>query len=367
VQGPNRRYLPAVDHLRAFAALLVLLYHGVHTIGYRTLWGTGFTTEHWPRASDPIFAVLFEGHSAVALFLVVSGFIFCTGARGHRVLYGRFMRNRLLRIYPLMVALLALGIAVHPGTFSFLALLQTLLGGANLPGALFAGTVTLLFWTIAVEWQFYLLFPFLTRFYDEYGASWLLRLAALALLARVAALFMGANVRDIAYYSLLGRIDQFLIGMLAAGLFLDRNLGERLPRWLVLPAAGAVVAMLCGFHALGGWPSLAGWKVLWPTAEGLVWGAFVLAYLSAARALPEYLSTLLARVGEVSFSIYLLHILVVDLVATRGLFFGVGLGAYGDALVSTVIVILPLVLALSFFTYATIERPFLRLRRPYLE
>jgi peptidoglycan/LPS O-acetylase OafA/YrhL len=367
MQSPNRRYLPAVDHLRAFAALLIVLYHGVHTLGYRTLWGTGFTPEHWPHSGDPLFAALLEGHSAVALFLVLSGFIFCVGARGRRVRYGGFLRSRLLRIYPLMLALLLLATALYPGTFSFLGLLQTLLGGANLPGALAAGSVTALFWTIAVEWQFYLIFPFLMAFYDSYGGGWLLRLIALAILARFAALLLGGSVRDIAYYSLLGRIDQFLIGMLAAGVFLDRRLEQRLPRWLVVPAGFAVLAMLVGFHALGGWPTEAGWKVLWPTLEGVVWCGFILAYLAAASALPARVSSVLARVGEVSFSIYLLHILVVDVVATRHLWLNLGFGAYRDALLTTLGLIVPVVLGLSFLTYATIERPFLRLRRPYLE
>ena len=51
----NRRYLPEIDQLRAFAALLVLCYHGLQLLSSELAHGTHFNwRSDWLRPSDPI-------------------------------------------------------------------------------------------------------------------------------------------------------------------------------------------------------------------------------------------------------------------------------------------------------------------------
>jgi len=99
MKSRNIGYLPEVDHLRAFAALLIVFYHGLHLLRSRLLHDQPFDFSHWVSTENPLLAAIAEGHTAVALFMVLSGFIFTWGAWGHQVRYGAFVVNRVLRIY----------------------------------------------------------------------------------------------------------------------------------------------------------------------------------------------------------------------------------------------------------------------------
>ena len=68
----------------------------------------------------------------------------------------------------------------------------------------------------------------------------------------------------------------------------------------------------------------------------------------------------------VSYSIYLLHFLVLHQLIAHGVVWQPTGRAHTDALITTVTIALPLSLALSSLTYFVIERPFLSLRRQYL-
>jgi peptidoglycan/LPS O-acetylase OafA/YrhL len=100
VKSSNIRYIPTVDHLRAFAATLVVFYHGMQLFGsFLRTNGESFD-RHWTFSKNPLVALVAEGHSAVALFLVLSGFIFTYGAAVRDISYWQFLANRMWRIAP---------------------------------------------------------------------------------------------------------------------------------------------------------------------------------------------------------------------------------------------------------------------------
>jgi peptidoglycan/LPS O-acetylase OafA/YrhL len=364
VESPNQPYVAGVDHLRAFAALLFVAYHGLQLFSALFVFDAPFTAAQWIYTTNPLAAVLIEGHSAVALFMVLSGFIFTRAALGHTIRYGAFLRNRVLRIYPLFVLLLMTGVHAKPQAFAPVAFLQTLLLGANLPGHIEAGSFSVMFWAIAVECQFYLVFPFLFDFLQRLGWRWLAGALVLCLLLRAAAVLEGANAAGLSYVTLVGRLDQFLLGMALA-----RSMREHARWWRpwILPvAAVAVVAALAIFHRLGGWPVESPWKIVWPPIEGAAWALFIGGYLTVADRLPALASRALAAVGTVSYSIYLLHFVVIEqLIRHRWGWQPSGRG-HVDALVTTACLATPIILASSALTYLVVERPFLRLRGPYL-
>ncbi len=362
--GANRPYIPAIDQLRGFAALLVLLYHGFHVFGAQFAYGVAFTPEdHWPRASNPIIAVIVEGHTGVGLFIVLSGFVLSLGAIGHRIDYRRFLLARVLRIYPVLLVMLAIGYAIHPVSLvGLLGSLPPLSTAGSVPGS-----ATAMFWAVAVEFQCYLIFPFLLYFSDRIGTRFLFQVIAFSVCLRALLVFAEVtNARDISYWTVFGRIDQFCIGMIAARMNVHDNWSETPRLRPIIAAAALAMAFLWGFNRAGGWPAMSAWRLVWPTIEGAQWAAFILAYLGAANALPSGLAAATARLGEVSYSGYMVHFAVVQMVVRRRWFVRATGNDDYDAVLTTMLVAFPIVVCLATLLFATVERPFLRLRPRYV-
>ncbi|WP_336319119.1 acyltransferase [Streptomyces lavendofoliae] len=363
----DRVYLAPVDHLRAVAAVLVVLYHGCQLLSARIEGRRFVPATDWLYSQNPAATLVFEGHTGVALFMVLSGFIFTVGAYGKPVRYGRFLTNRLLRVYPLYLVVAVLGLATQVAMPTFQDLLRILTFAT--PTQPYGGV----FWTLCVEMQFYLVFPLLCRLLAERGPGALLRLlAAVSVLRALVWLSSPAPEPHTAslYLGLAGRIDQFLLGMLAAWVYVHHR--DRLrARWLPPVALILALGLLWSFNQVHGFVSDSPLKLAWSGVEGAVWALVVAAYVAGAREGPGgWLSRAAARLGEVSFSVYLTHFMVLTVTGEYVI------GAYGwfpgalppvwAAFAATLLVALPLTVAVSFGTYHAIELPFLRLRRPYL-
>ncbi|MFF8288251.1 acyltransferase family protein [Streptomyces sp. NPDC016309] len=363
----DRVYLAPVDHLRAVAAVLVVLYHGCQLLSARIEGRRFVPATDWLYSSNPAATLVFEGHTGVALFMVLSGFIFTVGTYGKPVRYGRFLANRLLRIYPLYLVVAVLGLATQVTLPTFQDLLRILTFAT--PAQPYGGV----FWTLCVEMQFYLVFPLLGRLLAERGPGALLRLLAAVFLLRALVWLSspapGPHTASL-YLGLAGRIDQFLLGMLAAWVYVHHR--ERLrARWLPPVALALALGLLWSFNQVHGFVSDSPLKLAWSGVEGAVWALVVAAYVAGHRSAADgWPSRAAARLGEVSFSVYLTHFMVLTvtgeyLVGGSGWFPG-GLPPVWAAFLVTLLVALPLTVAVSFLTYHAIELPFLRLRRPYL-
>ena len=367
--SPNVGYLAGVDHIRGFAAVLMILYHGYQQI----------ENKWFERGSNPLESLLIEGHTAVAMFMVLSGFIFTFGAMtaaaksgatgAGEIHYGSFLRNRLLRILPMYVLVVFLAIYTRPEGYTFSGFVQLFTLTATPPiSTADLGEFGALTWTISVEFAFYLIFPFLFRFLRRYGPWYLVGLiVAMNLLRLLSAGLEPEKARDISYWTIVGRLDQFLVGMIIGWLLVRRP-----PVLTKISASAAVVVSLVVvivvvdlFNRAGGWPELTRWKAVWPLVEGLMWAGFIGAWMIASRLLPRSLAIALALPGIVSYSAYLLHYAIVVLIRDHW-----KLEIAGDdrmnALLNTLIIVIPATFALAMLTYHLIEKPFMQMRRRYL-
>ncbi len=369
MRSKNIGYIAGVDHIRAFASLLVVFHHSYWLI-HRKFDPPGLTNETWITTDNPIWSLAIETHIVVTMFFVLSGFMFSLVGAGRDIRYLPFMRNRALRVAPVYLAILFFGMAVFPERVSWVGFVASASIMGNSLAALNLWPVSTTFWTVAVEVQFYIIFPFLNTFLNREGAKPLLYLLAFAIALRLVGFLIGDSVRDMNYWHLPGRIDAFILGMLLARIHLRHKIAARSP-WLIIPGLLALFSCTFSLNRLGGWPSQQWWKALWPTVEAVACTVFVFGYLSFARRLPKAISKVLAYLGALSFSTYLCHFMVMQGLYDNGLLIDfherLGWSAHMDAGANTLMIVIPASLLLSFLAYNGIEAPFMRLRGVYVK
>ena len=303
----DRRNLPSLTALRAFAAFAVF---GFHSAGLLDLFGRG----HLGRAAGKFFAA---GPTGVSFFFLLSGFVLTWSHRGdtgrsRRPLPGAppaFWRQRAARILPAYFAAWILGYAVLTGlhhrppvggSIASLLLVQT---WSSDPNVLFA--VNIVAWSLAVEAFFYLLFPYvlpsLLQLEARLRPMLMLSLAFIPLgLAVVQQLGHGSSgyLWLVAYFP-LARLPEFLIGALLA-------LEIRDARWRTIPLGPAAVFAFGAFLLAGRVPAAFMWVVVTIVPFTLLLAAVAQSDLSGRR---RWLHQRVAgRLGVWSYSFYLLQV-----------------------------------------------------------
>jgi peptidoglycan/LPS O-acetylase OafA/YrhL len=356
IASKNIDRIPRLDHLRFFAAVLVVLYHYYST-----------TVPVAARANQFFLNLVNEGSSGVDIFFVLSGFIFGAISCGKQIRYFDFIWSRFVRIYPLYLCAILLVLAVHAAKFlpvDSLMLLLPFFIVSYLPALPGFGQL----WTIGLEFQFYFLFPFLATFLLRNGYRYLLGVVLLAIGLRALYFQETGTVRTIGYGTLLGRIDQFAVGIGAAWLFLKRRDRFAHPAHLLVAILIAVASCqwLVDWDSLGTGANSPLW-IVWPTAEGLIWGYLTLAYVSCRLPLPALLDQSLAKLGALSFSIYVMHNFAVAWTQKyAGSWSPTGQPA-ADGVLRDFLICVPLAVGIAWITYNLIEKQFFIYRRKYVE
>lgn len=357
MHSDNIQHIPKLDHLRGFAALLVLAFHVFHYFFY-----------HWASMPSAWYlGLVIEGHVGIGLFFVLSGFIFTHIASNSETLnYFQFIRNRFLRIFPLFLLVFFVAISINRNNFSpgdIFYIFFSNLGNAPTSNYFITGAS----WTISIEFIFYFAFPFLYAASRGKPYSKIIGLIIILVLFKLAAFHLTQNFKQVMYSTLLGRFDQFLFGMLSAFLFnaYKNRLNQSLTV-LIFSAALVVlsVGLMARFFSYHSANQADLFWVFWPSIEALVWSQFILVYLLTKQQLYKLISNAFSYVGKVSYSLYLLHGLVIFLwskyIGALRLFNEL----WADFLF-TFLVIGFFSLIISGISYRSIEKPFLQLRKKY--
>lgn len=337
-----------LDHLRAIAAFMVFSWHFVHVENVVPLDGSGAA---WPPLS--LFS---NGYMGVSLFMVLSGYLFGCLTEGRRLIPLTFFRNRVLRLLPLLAVVFAatwgkdllLNQGLHMG--------ERLLWGWLLP-TLPAGA-----WSITVELHFYLLLPALLWLRSR-GAGLMLLLVVAAVCLRAALHWQGVELQGLSYLTMVGRIDQFVLGLLAAAW--RRHLVEH--RWIGVAVVLGLLGVFTHIDRCGSMFSqgrdMAAWWVAITTLEGVFFAWLVAWYDVSNPSAEGRLSRCLQHVGDVSYSIYLWHTFFV-FVAARWLHRHVIDLSNVHVALCVSLVCFVLFLPFATISHRVFERPFLRMRRP---
>jgi peptidoglycan/LPS O-acetylase OafA/YrhL len=281
---PNRVHLRQLDALRGLAALGVVGYH------FRDLLQNG----HHGRWLEP----LRFGSWGVTLFFVLSGFVIHYGflTSGQPLDYGRFLWRRFWRIYPAYLVSLAVLVAVgfnrHTSWGKAVAdVVAHLLMLHNFNRSTFF-SINAVFWSLAVEWQFYLAFPLLLWLRRRWGMA-----GAAGLSIAIAAPFLldysVARPDNVALlYFPLGLWFQWCVGAWAAERFVTGRpplISDVAAAFVIAAAAANEIRPIYGIGLLA-WTVILLWLVEFAARSQLPRGAGWLVWC-----------------GTISYSLYIWH------------------------------------------------------------
>lgn len=319
-----------IDAVRGIAAFIVLIQHGLEASGFIQVEG-GFGST-W----------LNLGQAGVVAFFLVSGFVIPMGLE-RRGSLKMFWIGRALRLYPLYLTIFFINILIlnvagflekSPGSqiwliLSHLFFLQEYLGKINCVGAS---------WTLSLEMAWYISFAGL--FYLKLNRnSKLITLAGCSLLLMLACVSILANIRIP-----FGRLGLLLLCLM--GLLFYRNFsGDDDPvssKKKMLPLLATITIGLLVAFGYFHHRELSLFSVL--SSWGL--GIFIFAFFYQHRNREFTSNKILRWLGECSYSVYLVHPLIIDLLKPAQL--------QGVAFIA---ILIPLTLLISALTYNWIEKP----------
>ena len=367
-------YFPGLHGLRFFAAMMVVFSHVELIKDYHG----------YPNLYSSNLAIYESGRMGVTLFFVLSGFLISylllterkvTGSISVKKFYGR----RILRIWPLYYLLVFLTFVVLP-RITFFAVPKY---SAVMPENFWSTLLLYVFllpqvalsifepvpfaeplWSIGVEEQFYLIWPVLMKYVRRF-----LRLSIAIILVALALKYIafwlaeanraGENLKYWNYllnYLYFTRIECMAVGGLGAWLVFARR--QRILDFIFHRVFQVALYAVTVFFLVSG--------TFKPVYNYLAYAAcFALIIVNVAanpRSLIRIENKLFVFLGNISFSIYMFHEIVIKsvmegLVRTRGV-------AFNDATSNLALYAISIVLTLAVSTiaYYGFERRFLRLK-----
>jgi peptidoglycan/LPS O-acetylase OafA/YrhL len=297
-----------LDGLRGLAILAVITFHA-----------RGFFATH----RRPVHLAQ-GGFLGVDLFFVLSGFLITALLLGEQATHGRFSfshfyRRRALRILPALVVFVIVYV-VYGVVAGFRAdviessAVQMLLFVTNLRPPLSnlpLGDGLVHMWSLAVEEQFYLVWPLLVAtVITVHRRTWVVVSAMLAMIGAIA-IYRAASYDDVFSAVRLSiwtpsRADSLLVGCLLAYLWVTRKLPSRLsgaPAWIALGALAGLMlfcSLINPLLYLGGF-----------TLVAVLCALIVLEVVTPGTRMARMFDQPALRVvGKVSFGLYIWHVVV---------------------------------------------------------
>jgi Predicted acyltransferases len=300
--------VPALDGLRGCAALFVLLFHFTMQLGD----ASGLPT-------TALKTVFLFGWSGVDLFFVLSGFLITgllLGAKGSSNYFRVFYARRMLRILPLYYFALFLLFTVPvvirlPATAGFATPLRDqlwfwfYLQNYHFLGPRFAGLSGPL-WSLAIEEQFYLVWPFVVFVLPRKRALWVC--AGLVLVSLVYRIVARMVVPHLDTYNVTqARLDGLSIGSAIALIAAGPHGLKPLKKYLPAAAGISLIAIaIAGFDIRG--PHRPAFPILF-FAVAVFYGCLLIVAVEPGyqRAAAILESRVLRFFGRYSYALYVVH------------------------------------------------------------
>ena len=305
----RKNYIAAADFLRVFAVGLVACFH----IWQQSWFDPGFTLG---GVHVDLQRIIRRGYMGVDLMLLLSGFLlYLPAARtGKMPRTGEFYSKRLWRILPsylFAIAACLVFTALYGRNLGSAPLWKDLLTHLTFTHTFWRGTylwssLNVALWTLAVEMQFYLLFPLVGRAFLKH--PWLTFLVMTLLGAGTRALITPLDDVTILFNQLPCMLDLYACGMLAAHLLALRR-GKR----SAFAAPGSMLCLLGIVWIL--WHQnpadnrdLNQLQMLWRLPLGVLGGAFLWCGAQWKPALSRLLGNRVTKwCAAISYNFYIWH------------------------------------------------------------
>jgi peptidoglycan/LPS O-acetylase OafA/YrhL len=352
-----------IDTLRGFACLWVLLHHSLTTTTHRAhaIPGENFF---------PIKCIVFfveHGYLGVSLFLVLSGFcLFYPVTRkadlgSARLDVATFFKRRARRILPPYYAALALftvGVLLphsplHRDLPWYDLPLHLLMLHNLMPNTI--ESIDGAFWSLALEWQLYLIFPIFILIASRKGFGFLFAVAGIITIAwQIFAIhLLGSHsettLSQVIYRALPGRLFEFGIGMFSA-FAVARP--KKLYSVIAAPLA-AVLAIPTIYYLI----HHGTYGLLIDQIWGIIFGCCIIlmARVPEQKFTGNIVLSPLTKIGVFSYSIYLIHQPLMGLLNTTTLHLNIAGPKYAAF---SLIRILVLVL-MGYLFFLVFEKPWM--------
>lgn len=372
-----RQHLGYLDGMRALAALYIIFHHCLAQVNTLTL-----HSSKWLGRGLTVFS---HGHSAVDVFIVLSGFCLALPVvRGNGYLSGgaiTFFKKRARRILPpyffafaLSLLLIYTVIGYQTGTHWDISLPVTwgaIITHLFLVQDIFSDTIAKInhaFWSISIEWRIYFMFPLLMLLRRRWGslAMTVVCLAVSLVLVNVGdALHQFGALKNV---DLFGSAPQYLglfaLGLLGADIAFGKSpplISLRKPVFVGLFIVASTLMILLSRAPI--------WHGdIMPVAYADVFVGLWAATLMIAAANTEigWLNRALSwrplvAVGTFAYSIYLIHAPLIQVIWQYLLF---PLQAHPLLRLMALFVLgTPLIVGVSYGFFLVCERPFLNTRK----
>ena len=293
--------------------------------------------------------------------MTLSGYLFAKLLDGKKIKYMSFMWNRFLRLAPLLIIVIILaGYQKYLSGSDLFNYAKSIIAGVIKPSLPNGG------WSITAEFHFYLILPALLFLTNKWKYSLIFVLIAAVTIRSLLHQDIG-QIQTFSYWTIIGRVDQFLLGIMAYQF--RNNISKR--HLLVLSTLTFFSVFYWYFDSQGGFymnPSYPSPSPIWiylPTLEGFAYALAIAWYDNSFEHSTGKISRFIALIGTYSYSIYLLHFFIVFKLSSAINSNIIYISNIYIAMFLSVISFLVMV-PIGYVSYRFVESPFLRFRTRYI-
>ena len=328
----TKRYIAGLDVLRGFSCILIMLYH--YTVRYN---------------NNPLFSIaptnwnlsISWGCAAVTTFFLLSGFLGAKHIFATKKTMALYLRDRFIRIYPSFFASVLITTIVAYMFYPAAACTpqEVLVNFTMIPQFLGIPYVDGVYWTLQVEWVFYIVTAITTLFSNK--AKKIIRLVWLVISICGNIFYEYTNISAINKMNILfasKHVQEFLIGV-AIYLIVTKVEIRFAITTLMLAIANHLITQDTP-------------HIIFLIVSGLA--IFLVTYYQSDKIFCRWYFRFFSWVGGISYQVYLLHqvigFIIIYYLQTKGY-------------TSTVYIIIPIVVSLflGYIVQNFVEKPIQRL------